>query len=157
MMRGSTLQAFTRFRSFFPVSAQRTLYFVLSAPNFLDKHANQVIYFNKKKAFFVLQVPVCLTALGGVASMTPEAVIDVGRDALLVTLLIAAPPLLAGLAVGLLISIFQAVTQIQEFTLTFIPKILAVFLATIIFLPWMLRVFLGFTTNLFIQIPMFGK
>ncbi len=89
--------------------------------------------------------------------MTPEVVIDIGRNALLVTLLIAAPPLLAGLAVGLIISIFQAVTQIQEFTLTFIPKILAVFFATIIFLPWMLRVFLGYMTNLFIQIPTLGK
>lgn len=89
--------------------------------------------------------------------MTPEMVIDISRDALLITLLIAAPPLLAGLVVGLVISIFQAVTQIQEFTLTFIPKILAVFIATVIFLPWMLRVFLGFTTNLFLQIPMFGK
>jgi flagellar biosynthetic protein FliQ len=89
--------------------------------------------------------------------MTPEAVIDIGRDALVITLLIAAPPLLAGLVVGLIVSIFQAVTQIQEFTLTFIPKILAVFIATIIFLPWMLRVFLGYTTNLFLQIPMLGK
>mgnify|MGYP001347489990 CR=1 FL=1 len=89
--------------------------------------------------------------------MTPEAVIDIGRDALVITLLIAAPPLLAGLAVGLVVSVFQAVTQIQEFTLTFIPKILAVFIATMIFLPWMLRVFLGYTTELFLQIPTFGK
>jgi flagellar biosynthetic protein FliQ len=89
--------------------------------------------------------------------MTPQDVVDIGRDALLMTLLISAPPLLAGLAVGLIISIFQAVTQIQEFTLTFIPKILAVFAATIIFLPWMLQVFLGYTTNLFIQIPMLAK
>lgn len=89
--------------------------------------------------------------------MTPQAVVDIGRDALLVTMLIAAPPLLAGLAVGLVISIFQAVTQIQEFTLTFIPKILAVFVATMIFLPWMLQVFLGYSTSLFIQIPMLAK
>ena len=82
---------------------------------------------------------------------------DIGREALMITLLIAAPPLLAGLAVGLIISIFQAVTQIQEFTLTFIPKILAVFVATMIFLPWMLRVFLAYTTNLFIQIPTLAK
>jgi len=89
--------------------------------------------------------------------MTPETVIDIGREALMLTLLISAPPLLAGLAVGLIISIFQAVTQIQEFTLTFIPKILAVFIATMIFLPWMLQVFLGYTTNLFIQIPILCK
>ena len=89
--------------------------------------------------------------------MTPQAVVDIGREALMMTLLIAAPPLLAGLAVGLIISIFQAVTQIQEFTLTFIPKILAVFVATMIFLPWMLRVFLAYTTDLFIKIPMLAK
>jgi flagellar biosynthetic protein FliQ len=89
--------------------------------------------------------------------MTPQGIVDIGREALMVTLLIAAPPLLAGLTVGLIISIFQAVTQIQEFTLTFIPKILAVFVATMIFLPWMLQVFLGYTTNLFIQIPVLAK
>jgi flagellar biosynthetic protein FliQ len=89
--------------------------------------------------------------------MTPQNVVDLGREALTITLMISAPPLLAGLAVGLTISIFQAVTQIQEFTLTFIPKILAVFVATMIFLPWMLQVFLGFTTNLFIQIPALAK
>ena len=89
--------------------------------------------------------------------MTPETVIDIGREALMLTLLISAPPLLAGLAVGLIISIFQAVTQIQEFTLTFIPKILAVFIATMIFLPWMLQVFLGYMTNLFIQIPILSR
>ena len=89
--------------------------------------------------------------------MTPQVVVDMGRDALMMTLLIAGPPLLAGLAVGLIISIFQAVTQIQEFTLTFIPKILAVFISTMIFLPWMLQVFLGYTTDLFIRIPMLSK
>lgn len=94
---------------------------------------------------------------GGEEKMTPQAVVDMGREALMITLLIAAPPLLAGLAVGLIISIFQAVTQIQEFTLTFIPKILAVFVATMIFLPWMLRVFLAYTTDLFIKIPMLAK
>ena len=75
----------------------------------------------------------------------------------MITLMIAAPPLLAGLAVGLLISIFQAVTQIQEFTLTFIPKIIAVFAATIIFLPWMLQVFLGYMNNLYLMIPGLSK
>jgi len=89
--------------------------------------------------------------------MTPQVVVDLGREALMMTLLIAAPPLLAGLAVGLFISIFQAVTQIQEFTLTFIPKILAVFVATMIFLPWMIQIFLGYVTNLFLQIPALAK
>jgi len=94
---------------------------------------------------------------GGDQTVTPQSVVDLGREALTITLMVSAPPLLAGLAVGLTISIFQAVTQIQEFTLTFIPKILAVFVATMIFLPWMLQVFLGFTTNLFIQIPTLAK
>ena len=89
--------------------------------------------------------------------MTPQSVVDMGREALMVTLMISAPPLLAGLVVGLTISIFQAVTQIKEFTLTFIPKILAVFIATMIFLPWMLQVFLSYTTNLFLQIPTLAK
>lgn len=89
--------------------------------------------------------------------MTPQDVVDLGREALMITLMISAPPLLAGLAVGLTISIFQAVTQIQEFTLTFIPKIVAVFVATMIFLPWMLQVFLGYTTRLFLMIPSLAK
>ena len=89
--------------------------------------------------------------------MTPQDIVDLGREAMMITLMIAAPPLLAGLALGLTISIFQAVTQIQEFTLTFIPKIIAVFVATMIFLPWMLQVFLGYTTNLFLMIPSLAK
>ncbi len=69
------------------------------------------------------------------------------------TLIIGGPPLLSGLAIGLLISIFQAVTQIQEFTLTFVPKIIVVFVVIVIFMPWMLQVFLSYTTSLFIGIP----
>ena len=91
-------------------------------------------------------------------SLTDEAVIHPkNRMMMMITLMIAAPPLLAGLALGLTISIFQAVTQIQEFTLTFIPKIVAVFVATMIFLPWMLQVFLGYTTRLFLMIPSLAK
>ncbi len=85
--------------------------------------------------------------------MTPQGVIDIGRQALMLTLLIAAPPLLSGLVVGLLISIFQAVTQIQEFTLTFVPKIIAVFGVIVLFLPWMLQVFLSYMTAIFLGIP----
>lgn len=85
--------------------------------------------------------------------MTPQGVIDMGRQALMLTLLIAAPPLLSGLVVGLLISIFQAVTQIQEFTLTFVPKIVAVFGIIVLFLPWMLQVFLSYMTAIFLGIP----
>mgnify|MGYP000919441788 CR=1 FL=1 len=72
--------------------------------------------------------------------MTQEMVVAIGREALSVTLLISGPMLLFGLIVGLVISIFQAVTQIHEMTLTFVPKILAVALALLIFLPWMINI-----------------
>jgi flagellar biosynthetic protein FliQ len=71
--------------------------------------------------------------------MNELEVLDIARDGMMVMLLVAAPMLLTGLVVGLSISIFQTLTHIQEMTLTFIPKILAVFAALIIFLPWMLR------------------
>lgn len=85
--------------------------------------------------------------------MTPETVSDILREAIKTCLLISAPMLGAGLLVGVLVSIFQSVTQIQEMTLTFIPKILAVVVTGIIFLPWIMRTILDFTTNLFMHIP----
>jgi len=81
--------------------------------------------------------------------MNIALVIDIGRDALFIILIVSGPMLLAGLAIGLLIGVFQAVTQIHEMTLTFIPKILiitGVFLAT---LPWMIVKLLDYTTQLF--------
>ncbi len=85
--------------------------------------------------------------------MTPELVMTIGKSALETVLLISAPMLLLSLITGLLISIFQAVTQINEATLTFVPKIIVTFLALLIFFPWMLRVMLGFTTTMFTNIP----
>lgn len=85
--------------------------------------------------------------------MTQELVISIGKSALETAILVAAPMLLLSLITGLLISIFQAVTQINEATLTFVPKILVTFLALLLFFPWMLRVMLGFTTTLFANIP----
>lgn len=85
--------------------------------------------------------------------MTPELVVTIGKSALETVILISAPMLLLSLIVGLLVSIFQAVTQINEATLTFVPKIIVTFLAILLFLPWMLRVMLGFTTSLFANIP----
>lgn len=85
--------------------------------------------------------------------MTPEMVIDFAMEALKVTLLISAPMLGFGLVTGILVSIFQAVTSIQEMTLTFIPKILAVVLSLFIFFPWLLQTMLKFTTNVFLYIP----
>ena len=86
--------------------------------------------------------------------MTPEFVVHLGKDAILLMLMVSAPMLIAGLVVGLGISILQAVTQIHEVTLTFIPKILAVSLALMMALPWMLQKMLAFMTMLMARIPM---
>lgn len=85
--------------------------------------------------------------------MTPEIVISIGREALMLTLMIAAPLLSFALVVGILISIFQSVTQIQEMTLAFVPKILAMAVALLIFMPWMINVATEFTTRMFNLIP----
>ncbi|PIW22993.1 MAG: flagellar biosynthetic protein FliQ [Candidatus Aquicultor secundus] len=82
---------------------------------------------------------------------------EIGKSALIVTLEIALPILLFSLVAGLVISILQAVTQIQEFTLTFIPKVLATVLALAIFGPWMLHVLVDFTTNLLVNLPHYLK
>ena len=74
---------------------------------------------------------------------------DLFRHALTTALLLASPMLGVGLAIGLLISIFQAVTSIQEMTLTFIPKMIGVVFAIIVALPWMLRFMIGYTQSLF--------
>ncbi|HPN65421.1 MAG TPA: flagellar biosynthesis protein FliQ, partial [Candidatus Goldiibacteriota bacterium] len=76
--------------------------------------------------------------------MSIEFVTSFGREALLLTLLVSAPLLGLALIVGVMISIFQAITQIQEMTLTFVPKIIVVLVAMIIFGPWMLRILINF-------------
>lgn len=85
--------------------------------------------------------------------MTPETVLDVGRDSLWVIALLAAPLLLSALAVGLLVGMIQAATQIQEMTLTFIPKLIVLALALLIAGPWMLGVLTDFTVTLINEIP----
>jgi len=80
--------------------------------------------------------------------MTQEFVIQIGKDALWVALMVASPVLIAGLIIGLAVGIFQAVTQIHEMTLTFIPKILVVAVVLIVFLPWMLNTLLTFTIRI---------
>lgn len=80
--------------------------------------------------------------------MTVDTVVSLGRDALMTTMLAAGPMLLCGMVVGLVISLFQSVTQIQEITLTFVPKIIVVMLAFLVFLPWMANVVLGFVRPL---------
>lgn len=81
--------------------------------------------------------------------MTEEFVIGLGREALLTVLLVAAPILGLGLLAGLVVSVFQATTQINEQTLAFIPKIIAVLLAVVLFGPWMFTVLVEFTMSLF--------
>jgi flagellar biosynthesis protein FliQ len=89
--------------------------------------------------------------------MSQNAFLDVMRNALTLTLLLSAPMLAFGPVVGLIVSIFQAVTQINEMTLAYIPKILAVFVALAIFGPWMLQMTLNFTSNMFIALPSLVK
>jgi len=85
--------------------------------------------------------------------MTPETVVTVGRHALEMTLMLAAPLLLTALAVGLIVGIFQAATQINEMTLSFIPKLLAMAAMLAISGPWMLRTLIEYTRNLIESIP----
>ncbi|MFO7151732.1 MAG: flagellar biosynthesis protein FliQ [Bacillota bacterium] len=87
--------------------------------------------------------------------MTQDTVIYLAREALSVLLMVAAPVLGIGMAVGLLISIFQATTQIQEQSLNFVPKILAIVAALLLFGPWMLSVMTNFTETLIREIPYF--
>lgn len=85
--------------------------------------------------------------------MENDFVIEVVNQAIKVTLMLAAPMLIAALVVGILVSIFQAVTQINEQTLSFIPKILVIIATLVIFSPWMMETMVGYTRELFISIP----
>lgn len=89
--------------------------------------------------------------------MDQGVVIDVAQEAIKVVLMISAPILGLGLLVGLIVSIIQATTQIQEATLSFIPKIVAIALTLLIFGPWMMNIMYEFTVNLFENIPMYIK
>jgi flagellar biosynthetic protein FliQ len=85
--------------------------------------------------------------------MTPEFVVNFAQEAIKVTLFVSMPMLVLGLIVGVAISIFQAVTQIQEMTLTFVPKILIVLVALLLFSSWMLEQLMQFTVTKINQIP----
>lgn len=87
--------------------------------------------------------------------MTQETIVKLGQEALSVALLVSAPILGLSMFIGILISILQATTQIQEQTLTFVPKLIAVMLSILLFGPWMLKIITEFTTNLIIQLPSF--
>ncbi|MES2607092.1 MAG: flagellar biosynthesis protein FliQ [Pseudomonadota bacterium] len=85
--------------------------------------------------------------------MDTNVIMDIAQNAIRLVIYLAAPALLAGLAVGLLVSIFQAATQIQEQTLSFIPKLIAMVVALMVMGPWMLQLWIDFTQNLFHSIP----
>ncbi len=85
--------------------------------------------------------------------MTPEMVTELGRQALETTLLVSAPFLGLSLVVGLAVSALQAMTQLNEATLTFVPKVLTIFAAIVVFMPWVLGVMTTFMTELFSSIP----
>jgi flagellar biosynthetic protein FliQ len=85
--------------------------------------------------------------------MTPEFLVDLALRTLRTALLLATPPLVAGLVVGVVVSIFQAVTQIQEQTLVQVPKMFAVVAVMMVLLPWMLRLLIDFTVHLLVHIP----
>ena len=85
--------------------------------------------------------------------MTPTAVIELGRQAVEVTLMVSAPLFLAALVTGLIISIFQAATQINEMTLSFVPKVVAMFVTLVVAGPWMITTLTDFMRRLFESIP----
>ncbi|ENO97424.1 flagellar biosynthesis protein FliQ [Thauera phenylacetica] len=85
--------------------------------------------------------------------MTPTTVIELGRQAVEVTLLVSAPLFLAALVTGLIISIFQAATQINEMTLSFVPKLVAIFVTLVLAGPWMITLLTDFIRRLFESIP----
>ena len=89
--------------------------------------------------------------------MTPETITTIMSEAIKISLIVGAPMLILGLLVGLAISVFSAVTQIQEMTLTFVPKIVAVFMALLFTLPWVIEKLTTYTINLFNSIPMLAR
>jgi flagellar biosynthetic protein FliQ len=89
--------------------------------------------------------------------MTVDFVTGVMAETIRITLLIAAPVLIVGLAVGVFVSLIQAVTQVQEITLVFVPKIVACLIALVAALPWMMNMLMSFTINIFNNIPNYAR
>ncbi|MCX7046807.1 MAG: flagellar biosynthesis protein FliQ [Candidatus Sumerlaeota bacterium] len=89
--------------------------------------------------------------------MAPDPIIDVMQEALYISLFLSLPPLLLTLVVGLVVSIFQAVTSIQEQTMVFIPKIIAASLALLVFMPWMVSSLVDFTARILQMTAQFAK
>jgi flagellar biosynthesis protein FliQ len=89
--------------------------------------------------------------------MNPDLVTQLARDAIEVTLYLAIPILAIGLVVGLLVSLFQAVTQIQEVTLVFVPKIIVVLVSLLFLSPWMMQKMMHYTEELIVNIPKYVR
>ncbi len=89
--------------------------------------------------------------------MTPEGVLAIGQDAIKTILMVAGPMLGLSLVVGLCVSAFQAMTQINEMTLTFLPKIDTMFVVLLVLFPWMVQILVGFMTNTWTHIPEFAQ
>jgi flagellar biosynthesis protein FliQ len=89
--------------------------------------------------------------------MTEDFIVHLFREAFYTVMLVSAPTLLVSLIVGLIISVFQAATSIQEATLTFVPKMIVMAIVIVLTLPWILDVLISFTVNLFGQIPMIAR
>ena len=87
--------------------------------------------------------------------MSHQLVVDLARNAIMLALLVAGPMLVVALGVGLIVSVIQAVTQIQEQTLAFVPKLLAVAATFLVALPWTLQIMIKYTTELFRSLPTF--
>ena len=87
--------------------------------------------------------------------MSPEFITGYFLTAIKTAILLAAPMLVAGLVIGVLVSMFQAATQINEMTLVFVPKMLGVAIALLVFFPWMLKLMVTFTQNLITDLPMY--
>ena len=89
--------------------------------------------------------------------MDTQTVITLGKDAIVVVLMLSAPLMAVGLVVGLVVGIFQTVTSVQESTLAYIPKMVAVFLAFLVCMPWMIQVIVGYTAGLFGNLQNFAR
>jgi flagellar biosynthesis protein FliQ len=89
--------------------------------------------------------------------VTPEFVVELAQKAIKVTLMVSLPILCIGLVVGVLISLLQAATQIQEMTLTFVPKILSIFIGLLLLLPWIMHQLTGFTIEIIKNIPNYAR
>ncbi len=87
--------------------------------------------------------------------MSPDLVMDIAKEAIEITLYLSLPILGISLIVGLLVSLFQAVTQIQEATLTFVPKIVAMFISLLFLLPWMMNKMIHYTEQIIVNIPQY--